>query len=168
MCILGGGFGGLYTAVKLESLMWPKGNKPKVSSMGVGERAGVGYASLSSHRTHLAGPAAGAGPSITRLPACLHAAQVTLIDQSDRFVFKPLLYELVSGAASEEEVAPSFSRLLAPFPITFLQGKVAAVQPEAVREVRGWARAVGTVCMRWGWLERRLGRLQVCTCLHLL
>jgi NADH:ubiquinone reductase (non-electrogenic) len=30
VCILGGGFGGLYTAVKLQLLMWPKGKKPKV------------------------------------------------------------------------------------------------------------------------------------------
>ena len=30
VCILGGGFGGLYTAVKLESLLWPQGTKPKV------------------------------------------------------------------------------------------------------------------------------------------
>lgn len=32
VCVLGGGFGGLYTAVKLESLMWPKGNKPQVGA----------------------------------------------------------------------------------------------------------------------------------------
>lgn len=31
VCILGGGFGGLYTAVKLQLLMWPKGKKPQVS-----------------------------------------------------------------------------------------------------------------------------------------
>ena len=31
VCILGGGFGGLYTAVKLESLLWSKGKKPRVS-----------------------------------------------------------------------------------------------------------------------------------------
>lgn len=30
VCIVGGGFGGLYTAVKLESLIWPKGKKPRV------------------------------------------------------------------------------------------------------------------------------------------
>ena len=30
--------------------------------------------------------------------------QVTLIDQSERFSFKPLLYEVLSGAASEAEV----------------------------------------------------------------
>lgn len=34
VCILGGGFGGLYTAVKLESLIWPRGTKPRVSAAG--------------------------------------------------------------------------------------------------------------------------------------
>jgi NADH:ubiquinone reductase (non-electrogenic) len=32
VCILGGGFGGLYTAIKLELLMWPRGKKPKASA----------------------------------------------------------------------------------------------------------------------------------------
>lgn len=32
VCVLGGGFGGLYTAIKLELLMWPKGKKPKASA----------------------------------------------------------------------------------------------------------------------------------------
>jgi hypothetical protein len=30
VCILGGGFGGLYTALRLESLVWPDNNKPQV------------------------------------------------------------------------------------------------------------------------------------------
>lgn len=30
VCILGGGFGGLYTALRLESLVWPSGKKPQV------------------------------------------------------------------------------------------------------------------------------------------
>ena len=59
-----------------------------------------------------------------------------MIDQSDRFVFKPLLYELLSGAASEEEVAPPFAQLLGPYPVTFLQGRVASVQPEHATQVR--------------------------------
>lgn len=33
VCILGGGFGGLYTAVKLDSLMWPEGTKPQVKPL---------------------------------------------------------------------------------------------------------------------------------------
>jgi NADH dehydrogenase FAD-containing subunit len=59
-----------------------------------------------------------------------------VIDQSDRFVFKPLLYELLSGAASEEEVAPPFAQLLGPYPVTFLQGRVASVEPEHATQVR--------------------------------
>lgn len=90
VCILGGGFGGLYTAVKLESLMWPRGTKP----------------------------------------------QITLIDQGDRFVFKPLLYELLSGAASEDEVAPPYAQLLAPYPVAFRQARVASVQLEHPTQVR--------------------------------
>ena len=31
VCIVGGGFGGLYTALRLESLIWPDGKKPQVS-----------------------------------------------------------------------------------------------------------------------------------------
>jgi hypothetical protein len=47
--------------------------------------------------------------------------QITLIDQSERFVFKPLLYEVVNGGALPDEVAPSFARLLAPYAVNFLQ-----------------------------------------------
>ena len=86
VCILGGGFGGLYTAVKLEGLMWPRGTKP-------------------------------------------HA---TLIDQAERFSFKPLLYELITGSANAEEVAPPYSQLLSPYPVTFVRGRVAAVRPDTV------------------------------------
>ena len=50
--------------------------------------------------------------------------QVTLIDRNERFVFKPLLYELLNGGAQAEEVAPPFRQLLAPYSITFLQAGV--------------------------------------------
>lgn len=30
VCIVGGGFGGLYTAVRLQSLLWPQGKTPQV------------------------------------------------------------------------------------------------------------------------------------------
>lgn len=85
VCILGGGFGGLYTAVKLEGLMWPRGTKPRV----------------------------------------------TLVDQAERFTFKPLLYELLTGAATVDEVAPTYAQLLTPYPVTFVRGKVSAVRPES-------------------------------------
>jgi hypothetical protein len=68
ICVLGGGFGGLYTALRLEALPWPAGSAPRV----------------------------------------------TLVDRGERFVFKPLLYELLSGELSEEEVAPRYEDLLAP------------------------------------------------------
>ena len=48
ICIVGGGFGGLYTALRLSTLVWTGDLKP----------------------------------------------EITLIDQRDRFVFKPLLYEV--------------------------------------------------------------------------
>ena len=49
---------------------------------------------------------------------------VTLIDTKDKFVFLPLLYELVTGAATSEEVAPSFESLLKDSRVNFVQGKV--------------------------------------------
>ena len=30
VCILGGGFGGLYTALRLDSLVWPNDKRPQV------------------------------------------------------------------------------------------------------------------------------------------
>ncbi len=50
---------------------------------------------------------------------------MTLIDQSDRFVFKPLLYDYVAGSATAWEVAPYFQQLLAPYNINFLQAGAA-------------------------------------------
>ena len=39
--------------------------------------------------------------------------RVTLVDRSERFVFKPLLYELLNSGAEEWQVAPRFDELLA-------------------------------------------------------
>lgn len=63
---------------------------------------------------------------------------MTLIDQGERFVFKPLLYELLNGTAQPWEVAPTFAQLLAPYPVQFVQ-------------VRGcfWGGAAGVA----GWLQ---------------
>ncbi|XP_050233640.1 alternative NAD(P)H-ubiquinone oxidoreductase C1, chloroplastic/mitochondrial isoform X2 [Mercurialis annua] len=83
VCILGGGFGGLYTALRLESLVWADDKKP----------------------------------------------QVLLVDQSERFVFKPMLYELLSGEVDAWEIAPRFSDLLANTGVLFLQDKVRLLQP---------------------------------------
>jgi demethylphylloquinone reductase len=81
ICILGGGFGGLYTALRLSQLPWTDQNPP----------------------------------------------QITLIDKSDRFLFSPLLYELVTSELQSWEIAPPFSELLADTPINFQQGTVTAI-----------------------------------------
>lgn len=83
VCILGGGFGGLYTALRLESLVWPDDKKP----------------------------------------------QVLLVDQSERFVFKPMLYELLSGEVDSWEIAPRFSELLASTGVQFCQDRVKLLHP---------------------------------------
>lgn len=83
VCILGGGFGGLYTALRLESLIWADDKKP----------------------------------------------QVLLVDQSERFVFKPMLYELLSGEVDAWEIAPRFSELLANTGIQFFQDRVKMLHP---------------------------------------
>ncbi|GJN29301.1 hypothetical protein PR202_gb17518 [Eleusine coracana subsp. coracana] len=83
VCILGGGFGGLYTALRLESLEWPSDRKP----------------------------------------------QVVLVDQSDRFVFKPMLYELLSGEVDVWEIAPSFTELLRNTSIQFVRDSVKLLRP---------------------------------------
>lgn len=83
VCILGGGFGGLYTALRLESLVWPDDKKP----------------------------------------------QVILVDQSERFVFKPMLYELLSGEVDTWEIAPRFADLLGNTNVQFLQDRVKSLVP---------------------------------------
>lgn len=83
VCILGGGFGGLYTALRLESLVWPNDKKP----------------------------------------------QVMLVDQSDRFVFKPMLYELLSGEVDVWEIAPSFTELLKNTSVQFVKDSVKLLRP---------------------------------------
>ncbi len=81
ICILGGGFGGLYTALRLNSLPWS-----------------------------------------TQDPV-----EVVLIDQRDRFLFAPLLYELVTGELATWEIAPAYTELLADTRIRFIQTTVESV-----------------------------------------
>ncbi|MEO0355869.1 MAG: NAD(P)/FAD-dependent oxidoreductase [Cyanobacteria bacterium P01_A01_bin.3] len=82
ICILGGGFGGLYTALELAEKTW------------------------------------------------LEQPEITLIDRDDRFLFTPLLYELVTGEMAAWEIAPTFRSLLADTPVTFVQGDVETLQVE--------------------------------------
>jgi NADH dehydrogenase len=76
ICILGGGFGGLYTALSLARLPWAV------------------------------------------------SPEIILIDKSDRFLFTPFLYELVTGEMQEWEIAPTFAELLVDTGIQFVQGLV--------------------------------------------
>lgn len=84
ICILGGGFGGLNTALTLSNLPWPNDQKPNI----------------------------------------------TLVDNKERFVFLPLLYELCVGDATLEEVAPTFDSLLVNTGIKFVQGNVHGVDKD--------------------------------------
>ncbi len=85
ICILGGGFGGLYTALRLSELPWANSQSP----------------------------------------------EIILIDKSDRFVFTPLLYELISGELQTWEIAPPFEELFAGTGIRFQQGCITGVDTEA-------------------------------------
>jgi NADH dehydrogenase len=79
VCILGGGFAGLYTALRLSGLPWQQ--KP----------------------------------------------EITLVDKSDRFVFLPLLYELVTGELQTWEVAPPYAELLTNTGVKHRQGEVRSI-----------------------------------------
>lgn len=81
ICILGGGFGGLYTALALDRLPWMPQARP----------------------------------------------EIVLVDQRDRFVFLPLLYEIVSGELESWEVAPPYTELLAGTNIRFQQAEVSKI-----------------------------------------
>jgi demethylphylloquinone reductase len=84
ICIVGGGFGGLYTALRLSEFPWEPEDKP----------------------------------------------EITLIDKSDRFLFSPLLYELITEEMQSWEVAPPFAELLASTGVIFQQGKVTGIDLE--------------------------------------
>lgn len=81
ICILGGGFGGLYTALALSRLPWNKSERPSM----------------------------------------------VLVDQRDRFVFSPLLYELVTGELQTWEIAPPFEEVLAGSGVRFHQATVGSM-----------------------------------------
>ncbi|MFP4124450.1 NAD(P)/FAD-dependent oxidoreductase [Coleofasciculus sp.] len=87
LCILGGGFGGLYTALRLSQLPWETSQQP----------------------------------------------EIILVDQSDRFVFMPLLYELLTGELQTWEIAPPFEELLANTGVRFTQATVMGIDSEQKR-----------------------------------
>jgi demethylphylloquinone reductase len=81
ICILGGGFGGLHTALRLSQLPWQSSQKP----------------------------------------------EIVLVDQSDRFLFSPLLYELLTGELQTWEIAPPFEELLQNTGVRFCQSLVSEI-----------------------------------------
>lgn len=85
ICILGGGFGGLYTALKLTQFPWDKPERP----------------------------------------------EIILVDQRDRFLFSPLLYELLTGELETWEIAPPYTELLANTGIRFCQAEVESIDLDA-------------------------------------
>lgn len=87
ICILGGGFGGLYTALRLSQLPFPKAEKP----------------------------------------------EIVLVDRRDRFLFVPLLYELLTNELQSWEIAPPFTELLENTGVRFCQGTVCGIDLETKR-----------------------------------
>jgi len=59
-----------------------------------------------------------------------YARPVILIDQTERFIFQPLLYELLSGEMVAEQVWPRYEELLQGSGITFVQDTVQAIDLE--------------------------------------
>jgi demethylphylloquinone reductase len=86
ICILGGGFGGLHTALRLSQLPWA-----------------------------------------TQKP------EIVLVDQSDRFLFSPLLYELLTGELQTWEIAPPFEELLQNTGVRFCQAIVSEIDIDQQR-----------------------------------
>ncbi len=80
ICILGGGFAGLYTALRLQQMSWDN-----------------------------------------------HEHEIVLVDKSDRFVFTPLLYELLTQEMATWEVAPTFQDLFKGTNIKFRQAVVQSI-----------------------------------------
>ncbi|MDZ8056454.1 MAG: NAD(P)/FAD-dependent oxidoreductase [Aulosira sp. ZfuVER01] len=56
-----------------------------------------------------------------------HSQPIILIEQRDRFSFKPLLYELLSGELHSKQVYPRYTELLAGSRVTFVQDTVKSI-----------------------------------------
>nr|AIH14823.1 NADH dehydrogenase [Westiella intricata UH HT-29-1] len=73
------------------------------------------------------------GGGFAGLFTALHLSQqnyshpIILIEQRDRFSFKPLLYELLSGELHSEQVYPRYKELLAGSKVSFVQDTVQSI-----------------------------------------
>jgi NADH:ubiquinone reductase (non-electrogenic) len=56
--------------------------------------------------------------------------QITLVDREDRFLFVPLLYELLTGELQTWEIAPPLVEVLEGTGVEFIQGEVKAIDPD--------------------------------------
>ncbi|HEY9624869.1 MAG TPA: NAD(P)/FAD-dependent oxidoreductase [Crinalium sp.] len=52
---------------------------------------------------------------------------IVLVDQRDRFTFKPLLYELLTGELHAEQICPSYAELLSDPNLSFVQDSVDSI-----------------------------------------
>lgn len=156
VCVLGGGFGGLYTALRLKSLRWPASaaEVDRVAKRGEDMLA----ASAALRPPQLPMSVMSNAPSSSR--AGEEGPEVILVDKSDRFIFKPMLYELLLDDAQVWEICPRYDDLLAGTGVRFVRDEVKAVEPgKAV----GDAGAEGTVTLSSGesieydWLVVALG-----------
>ena len=106
--VLGGGFGGLYCALKLDSLF----------------------------ATNTRGDDSGEKKKPTMI--------VTLIDTNEKFLFKPLMYELLNSDMEETDVAPLYEELLENTTVRFLQKEAMRVEPEKVLKTKSGSKVSGT------------------------
>lgn len=81
-----------------------------------------------------------------------HSQPIILIDQADRFVFKPLLYELLSGEMTDSQVQPRYEQLLDCDGITFVRDTVQAIdlQQRQVKLASGLQYAYGHLVLALG------------------
>src|SRR2546423_4736899 len=67
------------------------------------------------------------------------AGEVTLVSDADHFLFKPMLYEYLSGEVEAWHIAPHYKELLDER-VHFIQGEVAGVDTVArTATIAGWA-----------------------------
>ena len=69
---------------------------------------------------------------------------VTLIDTNEKFLFKPLMYELLSSDMEETDVAPLYEELLENTTVRFLQKEAMRVEPEKVLKTKSGSKVSGT------------------------
>ncbi len=87
----------------------------------------MGLNNLKSDPVVVVGGGFGGLSTVQALLARSDATPIILIDHSPRFIFKPLLYELLSGELELWEVAPKYSALASELGFIFLQDFVVEI-----------------------------------------